>query len=272
MTQKTNFQKLKDNLTKEYKVVIIDEKSMTQRFAAYYNPLKVIWMTALFALIICIVSVILFTQTSLIRFLGPLPKSLVGEDYKNLAIRIDSLETLSQAREQKFKAIQNLITKGVNTTPDIKEEKQVESTIKKVEIPIEKQKEIKVHHVPLPAMSFIKPISGEITSKFDPTRYHYGIDLVAKSGSPILSVASGYILASGYTRENGYTVWIMHPQGFLSSYKHNSKLNVYVGQFVEQAVEIATIGNTGEASTGPHLHFELWKNNEPVDPDLMIKL
>lgn len=50
-----------------------------------------------------------------------------------------------------------------------------------------------------------------------------------------------------------------HPQGFLSSYKHNSKLNVYVGQFVEQAVEIATIGNTGEASTGPHLHFELWK-------------
>ena len=131
MTQKTNFQKLKDNLTKEYKVVIIDEKSMTQRFAAYYNPLKVIWMTALFALIICIVSVILFTQTSLIRFLGPLPKSLVGEDYKNLAIRIDSLETLSQAREQKFKAIQNLITKGVNTTPDIKEEKQVEQKEKK---------------------------------------------------------------------------------------------------------------------------------------------
>jgi hypothetical protein len=74
MTQKTNFQKLKDNLTKQYKVVIIDEKSMTQRFAAYYNPLKVIGMTALFALIICIVSVILFTQTSLIRFLGPLTK------------------------------------------------------------------------------------------------------------------------------------------------------------------------------------------------------
>ena len=64
----------------------------------------------------------------------------------------------------------------------------------------------------------------------------------------------------------------MHPQGFQSSYKHNSKLNEYEGQFVEQAVEIATIGNTGEASTGPHLHFELWKNNEPVDPDLMIKL
>ncbi|WP_287421685.1 hypothetical protein [Candidatus Brachybacter algidus] len=87
-------------------------------------------MTALFALIICIVSVILFTQTSLIRFLGPLPKSLVGEDYKKSCHSHRQSGNFVPSKRTKFKAIQNLITR-VNTTPDIKEEKQVESTIKK---------------------------------------------------------------------------------------------------------------------------------------------
>ena len=81
-------------------------------------------------LLVSFISVILATQTRLIRLLGPLPKSFVGEDYKSLAAKIDSMEYLSETREKKLAAIQKLITKGVYVSPPEKEIKEKPAKVK----------------------------------------------------------------------------------------------------------------------------------------------
>ena len=270
MEKKSFFQDLRTKLFHPYKVVVMDEQRMSQKYVFNTTWFKIILSCFCSLCIVSIISVLLATQTRLIRLLGPLPKSFVGEDYKNLALRVDSMEYLSEAREKKLLAIQNLITKGVNVAKVEKAEAaETKESGKEPEVLKTSVSSSRMNLLPL--MSFEKPVSGEITSGFDSERFHYGLDLAAKAKSEIKAVASGYVLSGGYTRETGYTVWIMHTSGYLSSYKHNSKLLVIAGQFVEQGEPIAIIGNTGESSTGPHLHFELWRQNHPVDPEDVIK-
>ncbi len=270
MEKKSFLQDIRTKLFHPYKGVVMDEQKLTQKYVFNFTWFKVILVCMCSFFIVSVISVLLATQTRLIRLLGPLPKSFVGEDYKNLALRVDSMEYLSEAREKKLLAIQNLITKGVNIAKVEKaEEASVKESVKLVE-PSNSSLKISKKTL-LPVMSFEKPVTGEITSKYDANRYHYGLDLAARTQSEIKAVASGYILSGGFTRETGYTVWIIHASNYLSSYKHNSKLLVYAGQYVEQGESIAIIGNTGESSTGPHLHFELWRENKPLDPEDVMK-
>lgn len=269
MNIKSSFKDLRNKLFHSYKVVVMDEQRMAQKYVFDFTWFRLILICLCSLCIVSIVSVLLATQTRLIRLLGPLPKSFVGEDYKNLALRVDSMEYLSEAREKKLLAIQNLITKGVNVAK-VEKAEEAESKESAKEVAVSKTSFSSSRMNLLPLMSFEKPVSGEITSRYDSERYHYGLDLAARARSEIKAVASGYVLSSGYTRETGYTVWIMHASSYLSSYKHNSKLLVIAGQYVEQGEPIAIIGNTGESSTGPHLHFELWRQNQPVDPEDII--
>lgn len=225
------------------------------------------------ALIVSLISILLATQTKLITLLGPLPKALVGQDYKELAARVDSMEYLSQEREKKLVAIQKLITGAQNVTPPEK----VAQKPKEIEIVEEDHDHDHDHEhsddevALLPLIKFSAPVKGEITAGFDADHFHMGIDLAAKAQSEIRAAAEGIVIFSKFTRENGYTIWILHPSGYKTSYKHNSLLYASVGQFVSQDEIIAVIGNTGESSTGPHLHFELWRDNVALDPAKFIR-
>ena len=122
------------------------------------------------------------------------------------------------------------------------------------------------------AVSFpaILPTEGYMTRGFEPEYNHYGLDIAGKIGTLIIAAADGNVVFSGWTYNDGYIVIISHTSGFLSFYKHNQTLLKSAGSFVRRGEPIATLGNSGTTSLGPHLHFEIWKDGIPVDPSIYM--
>ncbi len=117
------------------------------------------------------------------------------------------------------------------------------------------------------AVLFIKPVNGFLSRKFDPEKGHMGFDFVVKDGTPVYAATGGYVIFSNYTVDDGYMIIINHREGYSSIYKHCSALLKEERENVEQGELIALSGNTGKHSTGPHVHFEIWKDGKPVDPE-----
>jgi murein DD-endopeptidase MepM/ murein hydrolase activator NlpD len=113
---------------------------------------------------------------------------------------------------------------------------------------------------------FFSPLKGIITNLFNPAQKHYGIDIVARQNEAVKAVLDGTILFSNWTLETGYVIAVQHSQNIVSIYKHNSALLKKEGDYVRAGDPIAIVGETGELVTGPHLHFELWSDGNPVDP------
>ncbi len=116
----------------------------------------------------------------------------------------------------------------------------------------------------LPVESPVK--TGFPTRSFDASDAHFGIDLAVSEGSMVRAVGEGYVILSDWTQEGGYTVAVQHADGYLSVYKHNKRLLKQTGDHVEAREALAVSGNSGEVTTGPHLHFELWRNGLAQDP------
>ncbi len=117
------------------------------------------------------------------------------------------------------------------------------------------------------SLLFIKPINGFLSRRFDSDKGHMGIDFVVKEETPVYAAAGGYVIFADYTVNDGYMIILNHINGYISVYKHCSSLVKEARENVEQGELIALSGNTGRKTTGPHLHFEIWKNGKPVDPE-----
>ena len=117
---------------------------------------------------------------------------------------------------------------------------------------------------------FILPVNGYISRGFDPDRGHYGIDIVVKDGTPVYASAGGFVVFSGFTNNFGHIIILSHSDGYLSIYKHCSVILKKEREFVKQGELIAQSGNSGLATTGPHLHFEIWHNGKPVNPETLL--
>jgi hypothetical protein len=118
--------------------------------------------------------------------------------------------------------------------------------------------------------NFYKPLNGILTAKFNPLEKHYGVDIVASHNEAVKSVLDGTVLLSDWTLETGYILVIQHAGNLISVYKHNATLLKQEGDLVKAGEPVAIAGNSGEITTGPHLHFELWYNGNPVDPAVYI--
>ena len=118
---------------------------------------------------------------------------------------------------------------------------------------------------------FFPPVKGIITSKYDAKQGHYGVDVVAPVDEPVKACLDGTIISSNWTLDGGYEIAIQHANNLVSIYKHNSKILKKIGNFVKAGEVVSIIGNSGEKSTGPHLHFEIWKNGVGMDPANFIK-
>src|SRR5204863_7330192 len=113
---------------------------------------------------------------------------------------------------------------------------------------------------------FFTPLNGAITEEFNAKQKHYGVDIVGRPNEAIKSTLDGTVVYAGFTAETGYVIAVQHSNNIFSIYKHNSALLKSIGDYVKAGEVIAIIGNSGELSTGPHLHFELWYNGNPVNP------
>jgi lipoprotein NlpD len=118
--------------------------------------------------------------------------------------------------------------------------------------------------------SYVTPVIGVISKRFDQENKHYGIDIASSKNQVVFSVTSGTVILSEWSDQTGFVIGISHPGGMVTFYKHNSKLFKKTGSYVFAGEAIAIVGNSGENSTGPHLHFEIWKNGLPADPEKYI--
>lgn len=119
---------------------------------------------------------------------------------------------------------------------------------------------------------WLSPVDGRVSSGWDPALGHWGVDLVAPENSPVKAVGKGTVIYAGFTAGGGHTLMIQHTANRLSIYMHNSRLEVSTGDVVDRGDVVAIIGNSGDHSTGPHLHFEWWEAGVPIDPQLRINL
>ncbi len=108
--------------------------------------------------------------------------------------------------------------------------------------------------------------SGFPTREFDARERHYGVDIAVSEGASVRSIRDGYVVLADWTQDGGYTIAVQHTNGYLSVYKHNKRLLKQMGDRVKAREALAVSGNTGEITTGPHLHFELWRNGLAQDP------
>lgn len=118
----------------------------------------------------------------------------------------------------------------------------------------------------LTARGYAMPLEGQISRGFLPKEGHWGIDITANGGEPILAMGEGTVFLAEYSYQTGYVIGIQHPNGLVSLYKHNSRLLRQVGEKVLAGEVIAYAGGLGAYSSGPHLHVETWFGGKPIDP------
>lgn len=117
---------------------------------------------------------------------------------------------------------------------------------------------------------FFSPIAGFVSDRFDLKRGHYGVDIVTKTNEPVKNIADGTVVFASWTQDSGYVMMIQHKGSLISVYKHNAELYKKVGTFVNAGEIISIVGNSGELTNGPHLHFELWYNGNPLNPEEFV--
>ncbi len=110
------------------------------------------------------------------------------------------------------------------------------------------------------------PVSGTLSQKFEPEKRHFAVDVVAPRDTPVKATANGMVIFAEWTADTGHVIILEHENGLISVYKHNGSLNKVQGDIVRSGEVIAAVGNTGELTTGPHLHFEIWQNGTPRNP------
>lgn len=125
-------------------------------------------------------------------------------------------------------------------------------------------------HLPIVMLPALPPLEGFVTRGFDARAGHYAIDIAAEVGTVVRSIGDGYVVLADWTQDGGFAIAVQHADGFLSVYKHNDRLYKRAGDRVQAREPIAESGNSGEITTGPHLHFELWHHGLAQDPDTFI--
>lgn len=270
-------------LRNKFRLIIINEETFEERFSLKLSLLNSITVIGLFSLILStiIISAIFFT---------PLREYIPGyanrQAAKNAAYAVqktDSLITQINLRDQYLANLKMVLSGDI--TADSMESLSIDSArvnqIEDVKIPedsamrasIEDEEKYSVNsqiNRKGTAQLFFSPIKGPVVNKFDNDLNHYGVDIAAQENAPIKAILDGTVIMSDYTTNAGYTIHVQHTNNFISQYKHCSAVLKKAGDKVAAGDAIALVGNTGELTTGPHLHFELWEKGAPVDPEIFI--
>ena len=126
---------------------------------------------------------------------------------------------------------------------------------------------------PLHSSYYISSRFGWRVSPFDSSKrtYHGGIDMACPTGTPIYAASEGEVITAGWSNVYGNYVIISHHSGYKTLYGHMSSIHVSKGQYVYTTTKIGKVGSTGQ-STGPHLHFTVYKNGNSINPELRVEL
>jgi murein DD-endopeptidase MepM/ murein hydrolase activator NlpD len=274
-----------EKLKNRYRLIIYNDTTFQSVWTMKLSRIKVFTVVSLASAGIIVLVIFLIAGTQLREYIPGYP----NEEYRQMLIRnallVDSLEQEIQSRDRFFMTI-NAIMRGEDP-PDFSDSSETGEKAEVRNMPplnqdsifqdkiLEERLSLSVQSSrattgSLSNLHFFIPVKGLITNKFNATKGHYGIDLVSQPNARISAVLGGTVLFAGWTLDTGYVIYLQHDNNLVSAYKHNAALLKKQGDRVNGGEAIAIIGNTGEITTGPHLHFELWHEGKPVDPERYI--
>ena len=283
MAGEKKIKKLKKQVSKSYRLAVMEEDSYQEKFALSLSKRNIFLISSSVAFIIILI-------TTLLIFYTPIREYIPGYDTSKLRIqavenleKLDSLMISLKQNEQFVEAFsRTLLGEDFKSQYEDSQLKAVDLTELDVNINIEDSilrnivevedrfNIIERDEKPI-TPNLVRPANGLISEGFDYGKQHYGVDIVLKEKTPIKAVYDGIVLFSEWTLNYGYTVVIFHKNELISTYKHNESVKVKTGDFVQTGEVIALSGNTGELTSGPHLHLELWDLQGPLNPQDLIK-
>ena len=269
----------------DYKVVVSSEDTFEEKLSFKANKINAFIIVLLYSIILIAftISIVFFTQ---LREMVP---GYSSSDLLNRAIyltkKTDSLEQQIALNNKFYKSIEDVLSGNVDEfisrdelstdsnliNPDIFTiPPNLQDSILRQYVDNEDKFNLTNNELVIENKMFFSPIKGEITQSFNFNENHFAIDIAADIGTPVKSVLDGKIIFSEWSLDTGYVVVIDHGENIISVYKHNSKILKEQNDFVQAGEVIAYSGNQGNLSSGPHLHFELWKNGTPIDPEPLL--
>lgn len=268
------------NLLNRYRMVVINETTFEEQFFLRISQFNIIVLTILFVSFIIIGSFFLVAYTPLKEFIPGYTSSMIRKEAIRNSFLLDSLSTEFQKQNQFIQSMKRALIGEVNvdestlSEPLGKKPLRLDSETALTEadslLRLEVIHEDKYNFIPddrgIVKYLLFPPATGPISEKYDTDKKHFAVDVVLKENAPIMAVANGTVIFAEWTAETGHVIIIKHDFGLLSVYKHNSSLEKVQGDLVKAGEVVAKAGNTGELTTGWHLHFELWLNGYSVDP------
>lgn len=279
------FSRKKSRWTNHYRMVVLNDDTFEERFSLKLNRLNVFFITAISALLLIVLTTLLIAFTPLREYIPGYSNAKTKSTAVQLTKETDSLRQVLATKDEQYNRIKKILlgdltfeeyesttaedsTTIIQAVPDLspsEQENELRNEVAKVDrYNILNDASVRTEFV------LFTPVSGSLTGSFNPEEDHYAVDIAASVGTPIKAAADGTVIFSGWTVETGYTVIIEHAFGLITVYKHAGELLKQQNDRVESGEVIASIGNTGELTTGPHLHFEIWSDGYPLDPSNFI--
>ena len=272
--------KLKQKLVDKYRLVILNEATFQEKFSLKLSRLNVFVFGGLFSILLIVLTSLLIAFTGLREYIPGYSSTSLKKKATRLIYEADSLKTRLAIIERYTAALKPVLT------GEIKPEKIDSIRIEAQSSLVDDSKLLATQQDSLfrakvdgkdryPLLDgaegrakivFFSPLTGNISQSFNMNEKHYALDIVAKTGTPVKAISDGTVVLAEWTAETGYVITIQHPNEFISVYKHNGELLKQQGDIVKSGEVIASVGSTGELTTGPHLHVELWSNGFPVNP------
>lgn len=276
--------KLINRLQRHYRLVVMNDDNFEIKTSIKLNPLNVLFVVStLFVIYAFIIIGLLRIQPVQELFFGPDQGPELRREAVSLHQTIDSLLYLERQRSLYVADIRRVLKGEVDTSRPAFNEGPVpfdsidlgansaQDSLLRAEY--ERNQQIGIVSTGeregtdvMEKKYFQPPVNGIVTKEFDSDESHFGIDIVAKENEPIKATLEGKVIFTGWTSDFGHIIALQHPDNLVSIYKHNAVLLKKVGNFVTAGEVIALLGNSGELTQGPHLHFELWHEMVPVNP------
>ena len=283
--KKKKEKKLTKKLLHKYRLVILNEDTFEERFAIKLTRLNVFVLTSLSAIFLVFFTILLIAFTPLREYIPGYSSSKLKKEASLLNYKTDSLVRELELNKRYYASIRKVLTGDVATV-EFNRDSIIEAakndlgfsqviTNKEDSLlreKVEKEDKYNLFEDTSNPSNFVlfPPVNGTISEDYNIKDKHFAVDVVVASDTPVKATADGTVIFAEWTVETGYVVIIEHNQELISVYKHNSAITKAQGDLVKAGEVIAMSGNTGELSTGPHLHFELWSKGYPVNPTNFI--
>ncbi|MEL0300325.1 MAG: M23 family metallopeptidase [Flavobacteriaceae bacterium] len=277
--------RIKKKLLSRYRLVILNEETFEEQLYFRLTRLNVIIITTFIFTLLFTGTIALVSYTPIKEYIPGYPSTKMRKQSAENAFKLDSLINAYRQSNQQLSAIRKVLTGQVDIEElkesnfNLENQNGLNRAISKrskqdslLRSFVEQEDKYSVVLSSNNKVDFVlyPPATGSLSQAFDPVNKHYAVDVVLNENAPIKAIAEGTVIFSEWTADTGYVIIIEHPYGLLSAYKHNSALSKTQGETVAAGEVIATAGNTGEYSTGYHLHFELWSDGFPMNPENFI--